>query len=101
MHSTVLRLITNLKSRWTDSTQLERGEAVDGLVKRGISRRALAREVGRTEALLRYLQRAAHLPSRTRCSGYVWLTSGQSIPALLLAFSRQSGVPVMCQSNRF
>lgn len=66
MRSNIPPAVRQLKSRWTRITHLERAEAVDALVKRGISRRALARELGHSEALLRHLQKGADLPEETR-----------------------------------
>jgi hypothetical protein len=62
MSNTLLHCIRQLKSRWSGLDYLTKAEHISALVGRGISRRALARELGRSEALLRHLQKAASLP---------------------------------------
>jgi hypothetical protein len=61
MPSTLSRPIRQLKSSWNRLDQLARAARVNELVNCGISRRALARELGCSEALLRHLQKGASL----------------------------------------
>lgn len=58
--------VSQLKSRWNRLSFLEQAEAINDLVNRGISRRALARELGCSEALLRHIQKASSLPASVK-----------------------------------
>jgi lambda repressor-like predicted transcriptional regulator len=55
--------ISNLKSQWPTLHDLDRAQAIDMIHKAGASVRSLARELGCSESLLRYLLEARRAPA--------------------------------------
>src|SRR4051812_38935494 len=66
MHSNLGQKIKSLKTRWPRLDDVQRVERLSDLLSRNISQRALARELGCSEALIRYTRKVAKLSDETK-----------------------------------
>ena len=58
----IVRSIHYLQIHWNHLDAVAKAERVSDLVRRGVSHRAMAREIGCSESLLRHIQKLAQLP---------------------------------------